>query len=107
MFFFLRDFIDFSKSVHIKLSDEAFNLLVPKIGWQDNILHFLVILDMDFTAIASPRDDVLELLFLEDDVEFENEVRYFFVSKLLKIDSCLHLNYKEVKERTLKLGFKF
>ena len=107
VFLFLGDFVDLPEPVHVELPDEALDLLVPEVGGKNDILHFFVILDVHLTAIGSPADDVLELLFLENNVELEDEVGNFLVSELFKIDGSVHLIYKNVKERTLKLSFKF
>ena len=91
MFLFLGDFIDLTEPIHVQLSDKALNFLVSKVGGQDNVLHFFLILDVDLKTIPSPADNILELLFVKYGVELENEVWNLLGTKLFKISVTIHV----------------
>lgn len=56
--------VDLTEPVHIELSDERFDLVVPEEHRQHDLLQFLLVLYKDFVIGLAPADDLLVLIFL-------------------------------------------
>jgi hypothetical protein len=64
MVLFFNEFVDFTESIHVELAYERLNFAMAKVYWKHFILQDLWIFYVNFRAILTPTDDILELIFL-------------------------------------------
>lgn len=64
MVFFFIHLRHLAKPVHVKLSNEGFNLVMSEVDWQNLFLQLLLVLNQNFTVVLTPADDVFKLVFL-------------------------------------------
>ena len=74
--------LDLVEAVHVELPHEAVHLVVPKVPGQHYLFKFRDVLYDELSAVASPVDDLLELLHL-------NSAHFTFrISKVLYIKTA-------------------